>query len=525
MPKGQYTYDIFKRQQIDLICVGNHELYKVNSSNDEFYHTVPNFKDNYLASNLDIYNPETGKLEALAPRYKKFKTKNQGIRILAFGFIFDFTGNANNTVVHTVKETTEQDWFKEAIRDRDVDLVLVYGHVAIRSAEYDLLFKTIRSVQWDTPIAIFGGHTHIRDYKKYDSKSWALESGRYMETIGFMSIEGLSSGKKDVMDAAKKGPAFARRYIDNNLFSLHYHSGTNESTFQTERGRNTSEMITSARHELKLDSVRGCSPQDYFLNRAPYPDKSSLLSLLEERILPEYLSSAQRAYTTEPKPALVLTNTGAIRFDIFKGAYTHDTEYLVCPFTSGIRYVGDVPYEKAKRLLKMLNNDGPILDDIALQTGLAKWMLVPPEQAGGRKEKPLSSQSRPPTFYNPAMHGGQVVLDAADEDKPLPPGYTTEDDAGTDGDDTLHSEIAFYNVPNCIQSLLNVKDGEEPDKVDVAYNEFIEPWVLLALRYLGHEVKQEDTGAFVHKTMTDIITGWVEQNWKPQPPNGQCVGI
>jgi hypothetical protein len=41
-------------------------------------------------------------------------------------------------------------------------LIIVFGHVDIRSAEYALLFKTLRSVQWDTPIQFFGGHTHIR---------------------------------------------------------------------------------------------------------------------------------------------------------------------------------------------------------------------------------------------------------------------------------------------------------------------------------------------------------------------------
>lgn len=440
---------------------------------------------------------------------------------MAFGFIFDFQGNANNTVVRTVKETTEQDWFKEAIRDRDVDLILVFGHVAIRSKEFDLLFKTIRSVQWDTTIAFFGGHTHIRDYKKYDSNSWALESGRYMETIGFLSITGLPSSKKDFIDQKAKTPKFARRYIDNNLFSLHHHSGTNESTFPTTHGKNTSDLITSARHELKLDSIRGCSPQDYFLNRAPYPHDSSVLSLLEERILPEYLSAAPRV-DGEKKPALVLTNTGAIRFDIFKGAYTHDTEYLVCPFTSGIRYVSDVPYEKATRVLELLNSEGPILDDIATQTGLQKWMVVPPEQYNGRRDRPVATGTGSTSFLNRLERVGQAVLGKGGDTKP--PGYTTEDDAGNDGDDTLHSEIAFYNVPNCIQSSLHIDGEKPPEVVDVAYNEFIEPWVLLALKYLGHEAKQEDSGVFVQKTMTDIITGWVEENWKPDTESGRCEG-
>lgn len=108
-PRGKFTYEIAKEQNIDLISSGNHELYKANTAEGEFFHTVPDFKGNYLASNLDIYNPKTGKLEPLAQRYKRFTTKNQGIRILAFGFIFDFTGNANNTVVQRVEDTVKED--------------------------------------------------------------------------------------------------------------------------------------------------------------------------------------------------------------------------------------------------------------------------------------------------------------------------------------------------------------------------------------------------------------------------------
>ncbi|KAF2097123.1 Ser/Thr protein phosphatase [Rhizodiscina lignyota] len=545
-PKGQYAYDIVKQQQIDLICTGNHELYKANSSEDEFYFTVPNFKDGYLASNLDIYNPDNGKLEPLAPRYKKFTTKNQGIRILTFGFLFDFQGNANNTVVHMVEDTTKEDWFQEAIRDRDVDLILVFGHVAIRSKEYDHLFKTIRSVQWDTPIAFFGGHTHIRDYKTYDSKAAALESGRYMETIGFMSISGLhgtkskkpnSTSETDIYDDQTliKGPKFARRYIDNNLFSLYHHSGKNDSTFPTEHGKNTSIMISKARHKLELDSIRGCAPQDFFLNRAPYPHASSILSLLELNILPDSMAKAPRV-DKEDKKAIVLTNTGAIRFDIFKGPYTHDTEYLVSPFTSGFRYVPDVPYDKAKRVIDLMNNEGPLFDDIAKLTGLEKWMLLPPEQYQGRKdvhiEPVVESESDTQGWLDTIKSMGQTILRPViakygdkKKDK-LIPGYTTQDDLGNDGDDTVHSRIAFYNVPNCIQSPIGFNPSDEDDKpkepevVDVAYNEFIEAWVLLALKYLGHDVKQEDTAVFMQKTMTDILTEWVQEAWPPK--KGKC---
>jgi 2',3'-cyclic-nucleotide 2'-phosphodiesterase (5'-nucleotidase family) len=47
--------------------------------------------------------------------------------------------------------------------------------------------SAIRALHPDTPIMIFGGHTHIRDCVQYDGRTMALESGRYMETVGWMS--------------------------------------------------------------------------------------------------------------------------------------------------------------------------------------------------------------------------------------------------------------------------------------------------------------------------------------------------
>src|SRR5262245_28461272 len=37
-PRGKFTYEIAKEQSIDLICSGNHELYKAESADGEFYH-------------------------------------------------------------------------------------------------------------------------------------------------------------------------------------------------------------------------------------------------------------------------------------------------------------------------------------------------------------------------------------------------------------------------------------------------------------------------------------------------------
>jgi 2',3'-cyclic-nucleotide 2'-phosphodiesterase (5'-nucleotidase family) len=512
-PRGKFTYEIAKEQQIDLICSGNHELYKKTSSEGEFYHTVPDFRGNYIASNLDIYNPRTGNLQALAPRYKKFTTKNQGIRILAFGFIFDFTGNANNTVIHKVEDTVKEDWFQEAIRDRDVDLILVFGHVDIRSVEYATLYSTIRSAQWYTPIQFFGGHSHIRDYKKFDSRSVALESGRYMETLGFISIAGLSTGGTKELAALSQSSklTFSRRYIDNNLFSLYHHSRKDEKSFPTEHGLNVSKSIDQARKSLGLSKRYGCAPRDLWVNRRPYPHKESIFTWLEEEVFPQSVGQSTRI--RDGGNAIVITNTGGIRFDVFQGPFTKDTMFLVSPFTSGLRFIKDVPYKAASRVLKLLNNEGPITAMMSAQN----VYLQPAENVAAKYRPQMYSNRDLDTLAQVPVAQSPMLMDK----KPLIPGYTTRDDAGGDGDDTLHSVIQFYNVPNCIQASVGFDvNKDEPEVVDLIYNEFIEKWVLLALEYLGEKYTVEHTQSYLDgKSFTQIMTDWVKEHWNT---DGDC---
>jgi hypothetical protein len=224
--------------------------------------------------------------------------------------------------------------------------------------------------------------------------------------------------------------------------------------------------------------------------------------------------------TQKQEKAIVITNTGALRFDIFKGPFTRDTEYLVSPFTSGFRYVPDVPVKIAKRILSLINNEGPLMSLIADGHGAKKRPhLTPPEELNG--PIPESEHVHDAMIAGEQeLFGGQVPLFAGRNAKPdLIPGYTTEDDAGKDGDDTIHSPITFYNVPNAFQASVGVKledsaQEQEDQTVDVVYNEFIQPWILLALEYLGHKVKLEDTGVYLEgKTMTDVIVEWVEGNW------------
>jgi len=114
----------------------------------------------------------------------------------------------------------------------------------------------------------------------------------------------------------------------------------------------------------------------------------------------------------------------------------------------------------------------------------------------------------------------QVPILSGDDraDKPTLPGYTTVDDAGSDGDDTIHAPIQFYEVPNCVGVDIGfaptIDDKDGPETVDLVYNEFIQDWVILALRYLGKTyVKEVTSVAAEGKTMTDVIREWVEEHW------------
>lgn len=492
-PKGQYLYELFKQQHIDLICSGNHELYKQNSSESELNITVPNFKGNYLASNIDIIDPKTGDWIPLAPRYKKFTTKNQGIRIIAFGFLFDFTRNFNNTIVQPVEETVKEQWFQEAIRDDDVDLFVVIGHVPVQSKEFEVIFREIRSVRWDTPIHFFGGHQHIRDYAKYDAKAYGLASGRFLETVGFLSID----------DVRSSSPQFNRRYIDFNLFSLYHHTGLNASIFPTKHGKETTRLIEQARKALDLDHTYGCAPKDLWLNRAPYPSEDSVYTWLEEQVFPDTLRDEQRKDT----PALAIINTGAIRFDIFKGPFTRDTTYIMSPFTNRFKYVPGVPLATAKQLVEVLNKQPQVMAE-SLPRPLNYISLAPPQQMAYKGDVIVE------TMTNPQHHSGQKVL----QDEPrIIPGYTTVDAAGDDGDDTIHSPISFYRVPNCLQSLVNHgQQVSDSDPVDLVYNEFIEPYVALAAKFSGLDVDfEKESDIYMNGTMmNELLVSWVTEHWK-----------
>ncbi|EQK99020.1 Ser/Thr protein phosphatase family [Ophiocordyceps sinensis CO18] len=498
VPKGRFQYDIFAQQDIHVLTIGNHELYKAYSAAREHNTTLPHFKDAYIASNVNYTDPETGKSEALAQRYRKFRTKNLGLDVVAFGFLFDFTGNANNTVVQPVEDTIKEPWFQQAMREKP-DLFLVIGHVGLRMPEFRAIFTALRKQNWHIPIVFFGGHAHVRDALSYDSQSFAMASGRYLETIGWMSIDGIKpkSASQENGPAAAASLSFSRKYMDNNLLGMYYHTGLNKTTFPTKGGEHVSDMIAEARKEMDLDHRHGCAPRNLWMNRAEYPSNASIYSWLQDDVLPDVIVNETRG----DKPRLAILNTGGVRFDIFKGPFTRDNTITVSPFANSFKFVPDVPYGVAKRVLGILNSADKVLGagiaDTRLLT-IPQQMFAPPSAAD---EPRLELRSLPP-------------MSRRDSGPDLIAGYTTKDDIGDDGDDTVHEPLTFHHVPNCIQSEIAFPESGEPDAVDLVFVDFIQPWIVPALKLSGGDFGDGDVHMYMEETLTHKLGEWIRENWR-----------
>jgi hypothetical protein len=331
-----------------------------------------------------------------------------------------------------------------------------------------------------------------------------------METVGFMSIDGLSTSNGP---SKQSHPTFRRRYIDNNLYSFYHHTGLDAESFPTKKGRKVSQLIAESRTALELDQVHGCAPRDLWMSRVPYPNPQSIYTWLETKVLAETLKDESRG----ERPSVAILNSGAIRFDIFKGVFTQDTTWTISPFTNGFRYVKDVPYEKVQLIMEIVNKQARVLSTLQDQSEPSLLPLVSPEQLA-RSEEIIVDEEESTEHWSTVEMGSsnQMPLSTPNTAVKIVPGYTTKDDAGEDGDDTIHAPISFYKIPNCIQALISANSSGVPEKVDLIYIEFVQPYLALAAKFAGLEVDfvKESEVYMPNIALTDLILGWVRKHWK-----------
>lgn len=98
--------------------------------------------------------------------------------------------------------------------------------------------------------------------------------------------------------------------------------------------------------------------------------------------------------------------------------------------------------------------------------------------------------------------GGRIIRR---ESTTLTPGYTTSDDFGSDGDDTPHLEIAYYEYPDFFQSNGSLPtDGSltSDTTVDLIFLDYISDSVVSALNGLGGNYSASEVTYYLPDTFT-----------------------
>jgi hypothetical protein len=101
----------------------------------------------------------------------------------------------------------------------------------------------------------------------------SLESGRYMETVGWMSAdlpEPKAHGHRrhnGEDHSATKNITFSRRYLDPNRVTFEYHTGRGNFSFDTTWGRSITKGLEQLAKKFDLSFTYGTSPADFTINQ------------------------------------------------------------------------------------------------------------------------------------------------------------------------------------------------------------------------------------------------------------------
>ncbi|ORY78038.1 Metallo-dependent phosphatase-like protein [Leucosporidium creatinivorum] len=516
--KGWTAMSYFAEMPYDVITTGNHELYKYPVAVATYNKLAKHYGERYVTSNVNLtLNDQRGKQRtvSLGNKYRKFKTE-QGRTVTAFGPLFDFKAHAAGIDVQAPHEMVKEPWFLDAIAEEPSFFLLV-GHMSIRKepdSEWSTIVKAIREVHPHTPITVFGGHHHIRDCVREDSNSMSLAAGRYMETVGWMSIKGIDSADRSNLE-------FHRRYLDQNRNTYKYHAGDD---FDTKKGQSITKSLTQTAKDFNLTLQFGVAPQSYYLYRHPHTSDKSILKLLTDKVLPLLVTRPDRPY-----PSLTILNSGSIRFDIFKGPFTRNDQWIILPFTNSFEYIPSVPRSVAAKLLPYLNLVG--------EHHLAS--LTSTTTTTSSDDEPLPQLS----IAHPHAQAASVELlyrrrlaeeyaassSTSTGEEKLTPGYVTADKCSELGDDTLHRPIPAVWQPTFVSTAFpppppstnassssSSSSEEEEDKIDIVFFDFIQPDILSALNALQKTktFTEGDVSLFVGSlTANTLMQSYAEREW------------
>ncbi|EJD40221.1 hypothetical protein AURDEDRAFT_139045 [Auricularia subglabra TFB-10046 SS5] len=505
---GHESNKFFTQLPYDVLAPGNHELYIDENALDMYDNFIPHYPGRYLSSNVNITLNGTRSVP-FGSRFAKFRTL-LGRKVTAFGVMYDFTENGAGTTVQPVAQMVQESWFKQAIRDEPAFFLLV-GHMPLQQNHWPLVISAIRALHPTTPILVFGGHSHIRDCAVFDDHTIGLQSGRYMETVGWLSVK-LPHPKKGIPVPSLQ---FSRRYLDPNRNTYAFHttntgnvlsSSHRHPAFDTPKGVKITNGLSGLAEKLNLTFNYGTVPQDYYMTRVQYPDPSSVVTLFINDVVPTVLRAANPDRASIPN--VIVVNAGTQRFDVLKGPFTLNDAFIVSPFYNTFVYIPDVPFNIARQV-------GPLLNVSDLPSKRSNGALF---DLDTRTLERADVDAYYETWTHDMWHrfsGPSNELRRADSDLTL--GYVTTDSCpGTnDGDDTPHRAVPVFKRPPFVWAPLptNVPDDQG---VDLIFTDFIQTQTLTILdRLVPGKYGAADARPYTDASLTvhEVFLRYAEIAW------------
>ncbi|CAE6418803.1 unnamed protein product [Rhizoctonia solani] len=472
---GEEAIKSFLKVPYDVMAIGNHELYVGNVTRDIYKNFAPKLDGRYLSSNsylLAKHENGTEFEDLIGSRYRRFKTL-RGRQVTSLGVIFDFKEHDKSTTIHSPRRMVKEAWFKELLL-QPTDFFVLAGHMSVARGEWDVVTHAIREHHPNTPIAILGGHTHTRYCRQFDSNTMALESGRFMETIGWMSIS--------LNRSSPASPAsFERRYLDTNNVTYMYHSNTTERNFHSAAGKEVDRFNQELRTEWNLGKVHGCSSQNYFVERFEWPHPQNIYAFYIFQVLPEVLVKSSGR---ENNFYVTIINNGMLRFDIYRGTFTWNDQLTVLPFKDPYMYI-EVPWSIAGSTKKKLDE-------------------YPKDHINAARF--LTEKFGSSAYMNAPDRSSQAPFSVSSD---LSIGYVTRDECGGNGDDTEHTPIPI--VSNSDYMSNDPLYPISPDTlVDLVVPLFLKPRVLKAINDLGFNATDDKMHQYGNVTSKEMFARYFE---------------
>mmetsp|Transcript_37576 Transcript_37576/g.88787 ORF Transcript_37576/g.88787 Transcript_37576/m.88787 type:complete len:549 (+) Transcript_37576:112-1758(+) len=334
--RGVLITPIIQQMPFTALTSGNHELYHNSTVNNLAASGFVDFwGGHYLTAN--IFNATTG--ERVGSPYT-IVTGKMGKKLLVMGFLYNMQNSCEAVKVQPVAEALQMPWFGEAMAkaaEIEVDAIVVLVHMDAKDPLVSTIKTQIRAKDPKASIVFLAGHTHIRDFQIMDSRSVSMESGKYLDTVGFVSCS-LPATDSAGMDCENE---FVTPHVATFMKLTH----TDKTTFETPGSKKMRRDISVLRSKLGLDEVIGCSPATFY-PFANFSSPHSMWALYLRAVLPAVL------YPDNPV-AVFVAGTGALRYKLYKGEVHLDDTYTVSPFKD-IYYVTHVAGQVLAQIIEAL---------------------------------------------------------------------------------------------------------------------------------------------------------------------------